>query len=171
MSRSTFASVVVAGAVVVACVGDDPSPAPPGTTTSGDGGASSSSSTSSTSSGGSSSSSGGGTRSVGCDAKTTCTGTDLCCGVGIDWIGASCKPDCGGAYSLRCDDAADCGQGQVCCYTTDGGARAVASFCADACRPEKSEKQLCKLGAAGECKAGSCTPLTQFSPNGLAKCE
>jgi hypothetical protein len=146
--------------VVIGCVGDDPEPA------------SSSSSSGSTSSSSSSSSSGGsGARSIVCDAKTTCTGTDKCCGVGTDWIGSACKADCGGAYSLTCDDAKDCGAGQVCCYKSDGGARAVASYCAAECRADKLEKQLCALGAAGECKTGACTPITEFSPSGLARCE
>ena len=143
--------------VLVACVGSDPTPV----VVANDGG----------SSGASGSSGGSGTRSIGCDAKTTCSGTDLCCGVGTDWIGAACKADCAGAYSLACDDEADCGSGQVCCYKTDGGARAVASFCAASCRADQQELQLCKSSNPGECKTGSCTPLTQFSPNGLSACK
>jgi hypothetical protein len=153
------APILVATVVLVACVGSDPTPI----VVNNDGGSSGTS--------GSSGSSGGtGTRSIGCDAKTTCTGTDLCCGVGTDWIGSACKADCGGAYYLTCDDATDCTGGQVCCYKTDGGARAVASYCAASCRPEQQELQLCKPGSS-ECKTGSCTPLTQFSPNGLAACK
>lgn len=110
-------------------------------------------------------------RSVTCDAKATCSGADKCCGVGTDWIDASCKTDCGGAYSLSCDDATDCAQGELCCYVTDGGARAVASFCAASCRPEKNEMQLCAIGGPAECATGSCTPLTAFSPSGLAHCN
>ena len=177
-------SVLFVGAVV-ACTGSDPEIFPPNgnPSTNGDGGAggstndaggSDSGSTNSTTDGGGSDSGDGGSlhpRSVSCDATSICTGTDKCCGQGNDWIPAVCKADCGGAYSLWCDDAKDCETGQVCCYVTDGGARATASFCAASCRPEKDEHQLCN--SATECSPPGqvCTPISEFSPSGLSRCN
>lgn len=159
--------------LTVACVGDEPVTV---TKVPDDG-----SSSSNSSSGGSDSSSSGAIDSgvetggpsssaaVVCEGKT-CHSPDRCCGVGTDWIDAACKPDCDGAYFLLCDDASDCGAGEVCCYTTDGGARATASFCAASCKAPQ-ENQLCKVDAKNECTAGSCSPLTMFSPSGLATCR
>jgi hypothetical protein len=178
-----FALFVV---LVVACTGEDPDPVPSGSVGSSGavGNGSSSSSDASTSGSGeagtadSGSSSadasdggGSGNRSINCNATSVCTGADKCCAVGIEWTAASaCKADCGGAYELTCDDASDCGNGMTCCYKTDGGARAVASFCALTCRPEQNELQLC--ASIDECSGGkSCTPLTQFSPSGLKSCN
>ena len=138
--------------VLVACVGED------ATTTAGSSGTSGTSGTSG----------GTGTRSINCDAKGTCTGTNKCCGVGIDWIGSACKNDCAGAYELACDDAADCSAGQVCCYVSDGGARVKLSYCKATCATV--ERQLCKPGSS-ECLTGSCTPFQQHAPEGLAECK
>jgi hypothetical protein len=137
-------------------VGDDPV-----TTSSGSSGTSGASGDSGTSGG-------TGTRSINCNAKLACTGTTKCCGVGTDWIGASCKEDCTPAYELACDDATDCGGGQVCCYVTDGGARVKTSYCKAAC--EGAEQQLCKAGST-ECRTGTCTPFVNRSPEGLAGCK
>ncbi len=175
MPRRILPSALLFAVVVVGCVGDDPTP-PTDTPSTPDGGsdagtppASDDGSDASTSTEGGSSS--GGQRSLTCNGTSTCTGTDECCGIGNDWIGASCKADCGGAYSLSCDDAGDCTDGQVCCYVTDGGARAVASYCAAKCDVSKKEKQLCAVGGSDECVEGSCLPLTEFSPNGLGACK
>jgi hypothetical protein len=137
---------------LVACVGDDPPP----------------SSGSSGTSGTSGTSGGTGTRSINCDAKNVCKGTDRCCGIGTDWIGSSCKGDCAGAYELACDDAADCGTGEVCCYVSDGGARVKLSYCKSTCTG--IERQLCKPGGS-ECRTGSCVPFVNHSPEGLSECQ
>lgn len=108
-----------------------------------------------------------------CDGKSTCKNSDFCCGGAgtSDWIGAACKADCQGAYQLSCDDATDCTSGMVCCMTTDLGARAKRSYCAQTCPSGEGEAQLCSLDHS-ECPAGTeCRALTMFSPEGLARCS
>jgi len=113
---------------------------------------------------------GGGTRSINCDGMSTCNGTQLCCAVGVDWIGSTCKDACTG-YELGCDDATDCGPAKVCCYTTDGGARVAKSYCKAACGGGL-ERQLCATGADNECAApATCVPFVNHSPTGLARCQ
>ena len=139
--------------VLAACVGDDPGPISGTSGTSGSVGDSGAST---------------GTRSISCDAKSVCTGRNNCCGVGTDWINAKCLEDCAGAYELTCDDATDCGAGLVCCYVSDGGARAKLSYCKASCAGP--ERQLCKAGST-ECRTGGCTPFVAHSPGGLAECQ
>ncbi len=136
--------------VFAACVGDDPAPVSGSSGTSGDSGTSA------------------GTRSITCDAKSVCKGTNRCCGVGTDWINARCLDDCAGAYELACDDATDCGGGLVCCYVSDGGARVKASYCKASC--VGLERQLCKAGST-ECVTGGCAPFVAHAPEGLAACQ
>lgn len=179
--------------LVLACTGEDPDPfptssssgAPPAGGDGGPGSADASSSSSgggdgggngtdsggnTTDSGGKDSGGPGGNRTITCETSV-CTGADKCCSVGIDWPGATCKPDCAGSpYSLTCDDATDCGAGMLCCYTTDGGARAAGTYCAATCPVASDKGQLCKT--TEECPpARVCSTLTQFSPSGLSRCN
>jgi len=160
LSALSFLSVIV-----VACVGNDPVATSGSSGTSGSGTSGSSGTVDS-----GADASGGGGRSISCDATSTCTNTQKCCGVGTDWINASCKDDCGAAYELACDDAADCGTGKVCCAVTDGGARVTRSYCKASCAA--AETQLCDPGADKECTSpASCTPFVNWSPSGLSRCQ
>lgn len=94
-----------------------------------------------------------------------CAGAD-----GTDWNEASCKDACDG-YTITCDDAADCGAGEVCCFTTDGGARTVQSYCSASACPSTNGGQFCALGG-DECgQSRTCTALTDFGPSLVASCQ
>ena len=145
---------------LVSCVGDDPK-----TTNGSSSGTSGTSGASGTVQAGYSAD-----RAIGCNNETECKGGQICCGTGNDWLKVSCQESCGASYKLQCDDRSDCATGNVCCMVTDLGARATNSFCQPSCSAA-NEQQLCKQGVSGECAKGTCTSLTEFSPNGLAKCK
>jgi hypothetical protein len=93
-------------------------------------------------------------RNIRCGSNYCNAGSQVCCDPegNAQCIG-SAQP-CG-QLSLPCDDAANCGPGQVCCAMTHNGNGIVESAsCASSCGGS-NPVQLCAL--ASECPSGSCS--------------
>jgi hypothetical protein len=101
---------------------------------------------------------------IACGAAECPAGTSFCCaspltGSSNDRCSTSQNDQC--SWDMRCDDAADCTNGRVCC-TDDSLSE---SFCADSCT--QSQTQLCDPQVINECLDGlSCTAT--FSRNAIA---
>jgi hypothetical protein len=101
-----------------------------------------------------------------CDGSGTCAGPTVLCGSsgecpvnpGVCCSGTTCTVDetCSSSFRVRCDEAADCAAGQVCCLLIGigGGTAQCATSCTSS--GATSAMQVCKLGT-GECLTGTCS--------------
>ena len=109
---------------------------------------------------------GGSSRTIPCGGKT-CRNDEYCCG-STGWGDAACASSCGDKHAIYCDEATDCPEGTVCCFTLENGNSIVGSECANVCPFQEDRGQLCSA-AADDCKNGKCTPMP-VAPAGYSQC-
>ena len=110
---------------------------------------------------------GGSTRTLPCGGKT-CRNDEYCCG-STGWADATCSSSCGDKHAIYCHDGSDCPEGNVCCFSLEGGNSIVDSQCANTCAFLEDRGQLC-TEKTGDCKNGKCTALNGVAPAGYSQC-
>lgn len=110
-----------------------------------------------------------GTAQIAC-GPFTCAGGEACCSTGLGtsapkYSCLSSGQTCTGGLLFPCDDAADCGAGNVCCFRAGSAAGyEVACRATGDCKPSQSTGQaqtwVCDPKVTGACPPGTkCGPL------------
>ncbi|MBK6694365.1 MAG: hypothetical protein IPG50_19485 [Myxococcales bacterium] len=113
-----------------------------------------------------------------CGSSTCDTATQECC---VDLTGASAKPACVNKGScanvaLQCDEADDCGSGEVCCFSASG-VTPTGSLCQSGPCGLGDFSQSCRgdgeCAGSGSCGSGSCKgfAIQTCSPLPASACQ